>query len=76
MKLFVFQVKYFTSIEWEWKELSFIAESEEQIRTCIDKECRSEFRNRPWTSGKEKEDSLEIEQDMEVTIPFQLTERY
>lgn len=63
-----FSVKYFSSIEWRWQRFLVLAKSLEQVQEMVDKDCAKMYRNKPFQI--KKEDSLEIENLGELTLPY------
>ena len=70
MNLYNFSVSYFSALDWAQIDREYIAESEEQLRVLINKECPPSCRDLPYQGRESAEDSLKIVQLHEVSVPF------
>lgn len=76
MPLNRYTVKYWSAVDWGWTEYDALAESEDQIRTKVEAECKQEFRIKHCGFSETSSlytppaDSLEIVCHGEVTLPY------
>jgi len=73
MAIYIYRIKYFSSIDWRWWETVLIAANDEEVTQYVNKSCPREYRNIPYNGGRQ-EDSFRIIEKREVTLPLILTE--
>jgi len=74
-KLNEYYAEWFDSLDWKYKEGYFISTSEEELKTYFNiVVCKPAFRETPYRGTKEKEDSLTITFNKEITLPYSLQE--
>jgi hypothetical protein len=67
--MYIYHVKYFSSIDWRWLESNVIAENDAQVTDLVESNlCKREYRSRPYNGGQD-EDSLTIESKREIKFP-------
>ena len=65
-----FTAKWFTALDWAWREAEVVAVSEVQARKLVDKLCPSAYRTKEMDGGK---DTLQLTLVGDFAVPFFLT---
>lgn len=66
-----YQVRYWDGLDWCWVTEFMLAQTEQQIRDWVDKQCKPEYRKRR-NDRNEMYETLEIFDDGEATLPYVL----
>jgi len=77
----VFKVEYFSAVDWRWIKKFQLAHDPIEIWEALDTVLGHEHRNKPHRSFKEQEerpfyDSLEISEEDQIKLPFDVTRLY
>jgi hypothetical protein len=65
-----YRIRYWSNVDWCWIGETLLAQTESQVIAYVDKQCAPEYRMRLDLVTGTKHQTLEIEDEGPITLPY------